>query len=267
MKEATTDSSYGRTLLALARSRAFRPLYILGLLLLGCSVFYYFGELVDFAGWEGLRWDFFYGVHDVHRLLFLIPIVYAGYALGSRATILVTIIAVGIWMPRALLISPFPDPVLRPVLFVVVAGTLGYLAARIRGRLKRQAYLETVLRREIDRLSAMSEGMAEGILVIGPDYRIRYFNKSMRRDFGEVASSHCYEYLRGLDRPCRDICRLQEVLHGAVTHWVYEFPDGRAYEVLASPYVDTDGVVCQLSSFRPVTEHREGRGVPASQSQ
>lgn len=250
--------------LSLTRSGAFGKLCVLGLLLVCCSLFYYFGEIVDFAGWEGLRWSIFYTVHDAHRLLFLIPIVYAGYILGIRAAILTTVIAVGVCLPRALFISPYPDPMLRPLLFILIAGALGYLAAAVRERLKRRSQLEATLRREIDRLSAMSEGMAEGIMVIGPDYRIRYFNRSLRRDFGEVTSAHCYEYLRGLHEPCGDTCKLPEVIHGAIKHWEYELPDGRVYDVLASPYVDSDGAVCQLSSFRDVTERgRHGRELPA----
>ena len=249
---------------ALWRSDAFRRLCILGLLLGCCSAFYYFGEIVDFAGWESLRWSFFYTVHDIHRLLFLIPIVYAGWALGARAAILTTVISVGVCLPRALFISPYPDPILRPVLFILIAGTLGHLAAKARSTLKQRSYLEATLRREIDRLSAISEGMAEGILIIGPDHRIRYFNRSMRRDFGEITGSPCcYQYLRGLDGPCADICKLPEVMHGAVTHCEYELPNGRIYDVLASPYVDSDGVVCQLSSFRDVTERRKnGKQLP-----
>jgi hypothetical protein len=56
----------------------FKP-FILPLLLVLCTVFYYFGELVDWAAWNSMRASLFYGGHDVHRLLFLAPIVYAAY--------------------------------------------------------------------------------------------------------------------------------------------------------------------------------------------
>ena len=52
-------------------------LFILPLLLVFCTLFYYFGELVEWAAWDALRSNFFYGIHDVHRLLFLMPIAYA----------------------------------------------------------------------------------------------------------------------------------------------------------------------------------------------
>ena len=41
-------------------------LFILPMLLVFCTLFYYFGELVDWAAWDVLRLKFFYGIHDVH---------------------------------------------------------------------------------------------------------------------------------------------------------------------------------------------------------
>ena len=31
-------------------------------------------------------------------------------------------------------------------------------------------------------------------------------------------------------------------------------PDGRIYEVVASPYRDTDGVICQLATYREASD-------------
>ncbi|MCK4723467.1 MAG: hypothetical protein KAT75_09185, partial [Dehalococcoidia bacterium] len=39
--------------------------------------------------------------------------------------------------------------------------------------------------------------------------------------------------------------------------WEYNFPDGRTYEVVASPFVDSDGEVCQLASFRNITQRKQ----------
>ena len=41
-------------------TRDSRKQYTLLFLFVFCTLFYYFGELVDFAGWEALRWDFFF---------------------------------------------------------------------------------------------------------------------------------------------------------------------------------------------------------------
>jgi len=106
--------------------------YLLFLIWGVLTLFYYFGELIDFAGWEALRWSFFYTVHDVHRMLFLIPIIYAAYVFGVRASLIITIIVLATFLPRALFISPYPDPLARMLVFTVAAGIMGYLTAYAR---------------------------------------------------------------------------------------------------------------------------------------
>ena len=102
-----------------------------------CAIFYYLGEIFTLAGLDFTGWDFLYGVHYFHRLLFLEPIIYAGYVFGMRAVIIVTIIVVNTMLPRALLISSFPDPLLRMLLFIIVAATIGYLTARVHQKMRR----------------------------------------------------------------------------------------------------------------------------------
>lgn len=250
------------------RSKDFWRLYILAVLIVFCSVFYYFGEIVDLMGWESLRWDFFYSVHDIHRMLFIVPIVYAGYVLGTRATILVTLVVAGICAPRALFISPYPDPIIRPLIFIVVAGSLGCLAAMVRTKLTKRTSTATIMKREIDKLLALSDQRQEGMLIIGPDYQIRHINSTMQMHFGEITNPFCYKYLRGQDEPCQDICKLPEVLAGTVKQWKYILSDGHVFEVLASPYIDADGVNCLYATFRDInTGESEDNGEPESEEQ
>jgi len=253
MSKATFDH---QTTSALLTSRNSRSFYLLFLLFGCCTLLYYFGELVNFAGWEALRWDFFYGVHDIHRLLFLAPIIYAGYIFGVKAAVIITIVVIMTFLPRALFISPFPDPLLRTILFTIIAGTIGYLTAKVRSESERHSRLEALLISERDKLLGILERMEDGVFITGPDYRIRFMNPSMVRDFGEGLGSYCYEYLHKFDYPCQQICKLLNVINGAVERWEYNFPDGRTYEVLASPYTDSDGTVCQLAIFRNITQSK-----------
>jgi len=236
------------------KSREFYRLYLLGLMLLYCGLFYYFGEIVDFFGWKSLRWEFFYSVHDTHRLLFLVPILYTAYVFNIRATIIVTILSAGIMLGRALFISPYPDPLLRMMVFVIIAGMLGYLTGRSRQEIKQRRRLEAQLISQKDTLLAIWERMEDGILIIGPDYRIRFMNATMVRDFGKGTGSHCHELLRRFDYPCQQVCKLPSVIGGAIEKWAYTFPDGRSYEITASPYIDSDGTICQLARFRNTTQ-------------
>lgn len=231
--------------------------YILFLLYGFCTLFYYFGELVDLAGWEALRWSFFYTVHDVHRLFFLAPIIYAGYVFGVKAVIIITIVVANTFLPRALFISHYPDPLLRAMLFILFVGALGYLTAITRRQSERCRHLEAMLRGETDKLSRILDGIEEGVLIIGPDYRIRFMNPSMMRDYGEGVGFYCYEHLHKLDALCHQICKLPNIISGAVETWEHSFPDGRTYKVLASPCIDSDGVVCQLAIFRNITRRKK----------
>ncbi len=233
------------------KSRDFYKLYILGILFIYCILFYYFGEIIGFFGWDALRWEFFYGVHDIHRLFFLAPIIYAGYFFGVRAAIIITFIAIGTFLPRAFFISPFPDPLLRTVLFIIIAGAVGCLTGV---ESERREHLEALVRNQSNTVLGILERMAEGALITGPDYRIRFMNSTMIRDFGEGMGTHCYKYLHRADAPCPQSCKLPDVISGTVEKWEYNFPDGRACEVLASPYVDSDGTVCQLAIFRSIAQ-------------
>jgi hypothetical protein len=119
-------------------------LFILPLLLAVCTLFYYFGELVDWATWDSLRSSFFYGIHDVHRLLFLAPIVYAGYTARIKGAIIITLVSFVIFLPRAFFISPYPDPLLRMIIFVMFAGVIGFLVAKLRNEQDRYRKLQEI---------------------------------------------------------------------------------------------------------------------------
>ena len=231
-------------------------IFILPLLLIFCTLFYYFGELVDWAAWDALRLEFFYGIHDIHRLLFLVPIIYAGHTGRVKGAVIVTVVTLMIFLPRSFFVSPFPDPLLRMVFFTVVAGTIGVLTGILRNRSERQTQLEILLESERNKCFGILERMGDGVIITGPDYDVRFINQSMIRDFGDGVGSYCYEYLYKLDSPCKQGCKLPKVIDGETARWEYAFPDGTVYEVLASPYIDSDGVVCQLATFRNITHRR-----------
>ena len=238
--------------------KAYFRVFTLPLLLVFCTLFYYFGELVDWAAWEALRREFFYGIHDIHRLLFLAPIIYAGYFGRVKGAIIVTLISFVIFMPRSFFISPFPDPLLRTVLFTLIAGVIGSLTGIIRNKSERCRRLETTIRNERDKLLHIVDGIADGVLITGPDYRIRFMNSNMVTEFGDGTGSPCFQHLHNLDAPCEQNCRIPDVINNReIGKWECSFPDGRIYEVVAAPYVDSDGVVCQLSVFRNITQRKK----------
>jgi len=235
-----------------ALARRVQP-YIVPLLLLFCTVFYYFGELVDWAHWDALRLDFFYSVHDIHRLFFLAPIIYAGYTARVRGALIVTLISFIIFWPRAFFISPYPDPMLRMTLFTIFAGTLGCLVAIVRNQSEQVARLKNLMRDERDLLLNVVDTMSEGVIIIGPDYKIRAMNSVMVKYFGEGTGLLCYQHLRNRSSPCEEACMLKNIVeNGEIHKWKYTFPDGKAFEITSAPYLDIEGVLCQVSVFRRI---------------
>jgi len=229
----------------------FRP-FILPLLLLFCTGFYYFGELVNWGVWDALRSEFFYGVHDIHRLLFLAPIIYAGYYGRVKGAVIVTLVSFAIFLPRAFFISPFPDPLLRMVLFTIVAGLIGSMTGVIHNQMDRVKQLHVVVEAGRNKLLNIIDSMADGILVTGPDFKIRFMNSIMVKTFGDGTGLPCYKHMHKCDAMCEQCMIPQVINNNEIGKWECRFDDGSAYDIVAAPYIDTDGVVCQLSIFRKV---------------
>ena len=241
---------------ALRRVRFF-SFYALFALFWVSTLLYYFGELVSFAGWESLRWEFFYGVHDIHRLIFLAPIIYAGYSFRVKGALIVTFASLVVFLPRAVVLSPFSIPILRVALFSVIAGVMGSLTGVARNESERRGRLEALVETERDTLLGILERMEDGVMITAPDHRIRFMNPSMVREFGDGIGSYCYTHLHGFDEPCRENCKLPSVLAGSTERWEYTLPDSRTYEVIASPYLSSDGEDCQLATFRNITQRKK----------
>jgi len=218
-----------------------------------CGLFYYLGEIVYFFNWVAVRWDFLYSVHDFHRALFLFPLVYAGYIFGVRVALTLSILTMMLFLPRAIFISPYPDPILRMLLFMLIAGGMSLVTAVARREYLHRTRLQEHLLQERDRMLHMLEGMDDGVAIIGPDYRIRYMNQNLRKKLPALENNLCYQQLRGLSAPCGENCYLAEVLKGSSARWEYKLPDGSVFEAQASPFRDVDGVTCQLTILRDIT--------------
>src|SRR4030042_6677231 len=248
------NPSFRSMLVDILSKRSFHVI-LLSLLFIYYSLIYYFGEIVDITNWEFLRWDFFYSVHDIHRLFFLIPVIYTGYIFRIRWSLVVTFAAFLVFLPRALFISPFTDPLIRIILFTLLSGIVGTLTGLFRNESERRSSLEITVKTERDKMLGILNRMEEGVLITGPDYIIRFMNPSMSREFGDSIGARCYEYLQGLKEPCSELCCLNNP-DGSPERREYSFNDGRTYDVILSPYIDTDGAVCQLSTFRNITQRK-----------
>ncbi len=77
-------------------------------------------------------------IHDLHRALFLIPMLYAATIFRFRGALVASIIVLCVVLPRSLFISPHPDPMLRAVIFAVLAGLASLLLGLERDHRQRE---------------------------------------------------------------------------------------------------------------------------------
>jgi len=68
--------------------------------------------------------------HDLHRTLFLIPIIYTALTFRVRGALVASFVFLGIVLPRTFY-SPYTDPLVRPLLFVLFTAFLGILTAML----------------------------------------------------------------------------------------------------------------------------------------
>jgi signal transduction histidine kinase len=155
-KDKVDEFSFRREFLDVLRRRDFHRSFVI-FLFIYYSIIYYFGELVDLFGWEVLRWEFFYGVHDIHRLFFFIPIIYASYVFKMRWGLLTALAAFFVFLPRALFISPFTDPILRVVLSGIIACIMASITGIASKEYEHRKQLEKLIKRERDGLVELSQ--------------------------------------------------------------------------------------------------------------
>ncbi len=158
--------------------------YILLALFIVCTVFYYFGELVIFFGWAALHWDIFYTVHDPHRLLFLVPILYSSYYYRLRGAILANVISLLIFLPRAFFISPYPDPTLRMFIFVIVAVVISMLVTVIFNERDKRDELTKALNQSKAKYRSVLDQMFDSYYEIDLAGKFTFVNDSVCRNLG-----------------------------------------------------------------------------------
>ena len=101
------------------------------------------------------------------------------------------------------------------------------------------------------------EKIGLGLLIIDQDYKVRFMNKALTEIFGEQTGGFCYKVLGVSDGPCVK-CRLQEVLQeNRVVHYQPTLPDGKTFDVVATPITNNDNTISQLTIIRDITQQVE----------
>jgi signal transduction histidine kinase len=123
--------------------------WIILCLFVALTVLYYLDHLLAISGRsQGI--GFFGGVHDLHRTFVLVPIIYAALVFRLSGCLIASVAFLCIVLPRAFYVSPYPNPLLRPLISVVSSFLIGALVAAWRTRLEVES-------RDKERLAAAYE--------------------------------------------------------------------------------------------------------------
>jgi signal transduction histidine kinase len=108
--------------------------WIIAALMAVFTLVYYAGH-TPLAHFGGFFTDAF--PHDIHRTLFLIPIIYAALTFRIRGALGASFVFLCVVLPRAFH-SPYADPLVRPLLFVLFTAFIGVLIAMLIERVEKE---------------------------------------------------------------------------------------------------------------------------------
>ncbi|MFC2004910.1 sensor histidine kinase [Chloroflexota bacterium] len=124
LAKATEESLQSRTIRGI-RSHHFWIITVL----MAIGTFIYYVEQTPLVNISPFNHSFFTSVHDLQRTLFLIPIIYAALVFRVWGSLIASFVFLCVVLPRALLLSPYPDPLVRPLLFVIFVALISLLIA------------------------------------------------------------------------------------------------------------------------------------------
>ena len=117
------------------------------------------------------------------------------------------------------------------------------------------------LRSERDKLQGLIDGLGVanvGIDIVDSDFHIQFQSEFLLGRFGNAVGRLCYETYTDYDAPCEG-CPLERFYQGDLTVAAGEQvgKDGRLYEIIVAPLVDSDGQAHQtIQIVRDVTDQR-----------
>ncbi|KAF0143306.1 MAG: Sensory box histidine kinase/response regulator [Nitrospirae bacterium] len=110
---------------------------------------------------------------------------------------------------------------------------------------------------ERQRFYDVLETLPAYIILLTPDYHVRFANRIFRELFGESHGRRCFEFLFERSEPC-EICETYRVLKTNKPHeWEWTGPNGRNYFIRDFPFIDTDGSTLILEMGIDITERKQ----------
>jgi formate hydrogenlyase transcriptional activator len=135
-------------------------------------------------------------------------------------------------------------------------GSVGGIVLSLVNVTERVRAQETV-RAERQLFNNVLESLPAYVVLLTPDYHVRFSNRCFRERFGECQGLRCFEFLFGRSEPC-EICETCAVLKSMAPHeWEWTGPDGRLYSVFDFPFTDTDGSTLILEMGIDITDRKK----------
>jgi PAS domain S-box-containing protein len=105
-------------------------------------------------------------------------------------------------------------------------------------------------------VNTLSE-IGEGLLIIDENLSIQYMNQVMIDWFGDQTDQICYASVLGLEQPC-SYCRLEQVIaKGDTVHYQPTTEDGRTFDVVATPILNSHGTFSKMEVIRDITAQKQ----------
>jgi len=194
--------------------------------------------------------------HTIERVYLLVPIILAGFIFGIRGGIASLVVAFGIMLPRAILISPSPAEALFETWGVIGVGiVVNMLFQMHRREQERIRATDALLKAEEEKWRSSFNALEDVMLIIDRDYNIENISDSglalLGKSRGEVIGKKCYEIIGGTDRPWEK-CPCQRTLDTKQVESVerYEERFGRYFSIKSSPIFDESGEIVKFVDLR-----------------
>lgn len=125
----------------------------------------YYEEQLHLAGLMPFCLGFCTTVHDLHRALFLIPTIYAAVVFRMRGGLIVSFAFLCVILPRALIFSPYPHPLVRAIVFFIPATLFSLLISALLDQIetteKARAQLDTAHHKLAESLNRLEESQEQ----------------------------------------------------------------------------------------------------------
>jgi len=156
--------------------------WIIAALMAVLTLVYYAGHtpLAHFGGFFTCTY-----VHDVHRALFLFPIIYAAVAFRGWGALSTSFLFLCVVLPRPFLCSPYVAPMLRPLLFVLFTAFLGLLTAMLIDRIEKEGKAHAALKVAYQELSEYDQRLR--------DNQAQLIQAEKLTSLGQMAASIAHE--------------------------------------------------------------------------